>query len=464
MASNTDNRIELFEETPVPKAVAQLSIPIVIGCLVMILYNLADTFFVGMLNDPIQNAGVTLASPVLLAFNAITNLFGVGSSSLMSRSLGVKDYDTAKKTSAVAFWCAFVSAAFFSIACTIFKMPLLHMLGSTEATMKATSDYMFWTVTCGAIPSIVNMVMSYMVRSEGGALHASIGSMSGCILNIILDPFFILPWGLNMGAAGAGCATFISNMFSFGYYLVLNYVKRKSTIVCINPKMVTFDKQILGGIFSIGIPACIQNLLNVVGSTILNNKMAAYGSDPVAAMGIVQKINMIPVQIALGVSQGIMPLISYNYASRNIKRMKESYNFTVKIAMIFIVVMVICYYIGAGSIVGAFMKNDAVIAIGTKLLRGFCLGLPFMIFDFIAVGVFQATGMGKHALMFALARKIALEIPAIIILDMIFPLYGLAYSQLVAEFVLTMIAIVVISKLFKKLEQKNVTALCNKSL
>ena len=453
MASDMNNKIELFEEMPVPKAVAKLSIPVVIGSLVMILYNLADTFFVGMLNDPIQNAGVTLAAPVLLAFNAITNLFGVGSSSLMSRSLGVKDYETAKKTSAIAFWCSFVAAVIFSLACTIFKTPLLHLLGSTDATIQSTSDYMFWTVTCGAIPAIVNMVMSYMVRSEGDSLNASIGTMSGCILNIILDPIFILPWGLNMGAAGAGCATFVSNMFSFAYYMVLNYRKRNSTIVCINPKMVCFDKRIFSGIFAIGIPACIQNLLNVVGSTILNNKMAGYGSDPVAAMGIVQKINMIPVQIALGVSQGIMPLISYNYASRNIKRMKESYNFTIKIAMIFIGIMVTCYYVGASGIVSAFMKNEAVVAIGTKLLRGFCLGLPFMIYDFIAVGVFQATGMGKYALIFALARKLALEIPAIFILDMIFPLYGLAYSQLVAELILTVIAFVVIRNLFNRLEK-----------
>lgn len=455
MATNMSSKVALFEETPIPKAVAQLSIPIVIGSLVMILYNLADTFFVGMLNNPIQNAGVTLASPVLLAFNAVTNLFGVGSSSLMSRSLGVKDYETAKKTSALAFWCAFIAAALFSIAYTIFKAPLLIMLGSTDTTMQATEDYMFWTVTCGAIPAIVNMVMSYMVRSEGNSLHASIGSMSGCILNIILDPIFILPWGFNMGAAGAGCATFISNMFAFGYYLVLNYIKRKSTIVCINPKMISFDKRILGGIFAIGIPACIQNLLNVVGSTILNNKMAIYGSDPVAAMGIVQKINMIPMMISLGISQGIMPLISYNYASRNIKRMKESFSFTVKISMIFIGAMVGIYYIGAGGIVNAFMKNAEVVAIGTRLLRGFCLGLPFLVFDFISVGVFQAIGMGKNALMFALARKLLLEIPAIFILDMLFPLYGLAYSQLIAEFVLTIIAISVIRNLFKKLEASN---------
>lgn len=452
MASDMNSRVELFEETPIPKAVATLSLPIIISSLVMILYNLADTFFVGMLNDPIQNAGVTLASPVLLAFNAVTNLFGVGASSMMSRAMGCKDYETAKKTSAFAFWSALFCAIVFSVVCTIFKAPLLQLLGSDETTVQSTADYLFWAVSCGAVPSIVNVVMSYMIRSEGNALHASIGSMSGCILNIILDPIFILPWGLNMGAAGAGCATFLSNLAAFSYFLLLLYRKRENTLVCIQPKMLCFDKKVISGVFGVGIPACIQNLLNVVGMTILNNKMASYGADPVAAMGIVQKINMIPVQVAVGVSQGIMPLISYNYASKNLKRMKDGFFFTVKMSMIFIGIMVVIYYIGSGTIIGLFMNNAVIIEIGTKLLRGFCIGLPFLIFDFIAVGVFQAVGLGKYALFFAIARKILLEIPAIFILDVLFPLYGLAYAQFAAEFVLSVIAVAVILKLFKKLE------------
>ena len=454
MAEDMSSRIELFEKTPIPKAVAQLSIPVIISSLVMIVYNLADTFFVGMLNDPVQNAGVTLASPILLAFNAVTNLFGVGASSMMSRSMGCKDYETVKKTSSFAFWSSLTCAALFSLACTVFKAPLLQMLGSTPETVTSTANYMHWTVTCGAIPAIVNMVMSYMIRSEGNAMQASIGTMSGCILNIILDPIFILPWGLNMGAAGAGCATFISNTVAFIYFLVFIYRKRESTLICINPKEIRFEGRIIGGIFGVGIPACIQNLLNVVGMTIFNNKMASYGADPVAAMGIVQKINMIPMQIALGVSQGIMPLISYNYASRNIKRMKEGFYFTIKISLAFIGAMVVLYYAGAGTIINLFMKNESVVAIGTRLLRGFCLGLPFLVFDFVCVGVFQATGLGKNALFFAVARKILLEIPAIFVLDMLFPLYGLAYSQLFAEVVLSIAAIVIIGRLFKRLEAK----------
>src|SRR5699024_10747901 len=188
----------------------QLSLPIVISSLVTILYNLADTFFVGMLNNPVENAAVTLVYPVTLAFNAVNNLFGVGVSSAMSRNLGCKEYNQVRICSAFGFYGALASGLLFSLPCTVFRTPLLALLGTDAQTLDATMGYMKWTVLCGALPAILNVVQSYMVRSEGSPLHASIGTMSGCLLNIVLDPIFILPWGLNMGAAGAGLATFLS--------------------------------------------------------------------------------------------------------------------------------------------------------------------------------------------------------------------------------------------------------------
>ena len=224
----------LFEETPIPKAVATLAVPTVLSSLVMVLYNLADTYFVGMCNDPIQNAAVTLAAPVLLAFNAVNNLFGVGSSSMMSRALGCKDYETVYKSSAFGFYCALLSGVVFALLCGIFHEPLLYLLGADANTAAATGEYLKWTAVFGAVPSILNVVLAYMVRSEGSALHASIGTMSGCLLNIILDPVFILPWGLNLGAAGAGFATFLSNCGALLYFIVLLYKKEKRHL-CVPP-------------------------------------------------------------------------------------------------------------------------------------------------------------------------------------------------------------------------------------
>lgn len=446
----TDDKVLLFEKTPIPRAVAKLAVPMIFSSLVMVLYNLADTYFVGMMNDPVQNAAVTLAAPVLLAFNAINNLFGVGTSSMMSRALGRREYETVYQSSAFGFYCALAGGMLFSLLCTVCRGPLMNLLGVDRTTMSATSAYMFWTITCGAVPAILNVVLAYMVRSEGASFHASMGTMSGCLLNIVLDPIMILPQGMNMGAAGAGLATFISNCFACTYFFVLLYKKRKSTFVCINPKKFSLRREIVLGVCGVGIPASIQNLLNVTGMTILNNFTAVYGADALAAMGITQKINMVPTQIALGISQGIMPLVSYTYASRNHRRMKDAILFALKLMMPSLFAIMIGYYLGAGSLVRAFMDNESIIAYGTKFLRGYCLGLPFLCLDFVAVGVFQALGMGKNALVFAIMRKIVLEIPAILLLNALFPLYGLPYAQPVAEFILAMAAIWQLRKIFAK--------------
>ena len=445
----------LFEEIPIPKAVATLAVPTVLSSLVMVLYNLADTYFVGMCNDPIQNAAVTLAAPVLLAFNAVNNLFGVGSSSMMSRALGRKDYDTVYKSSAFGFYCALLSGILFSLLCWIFYQPLLHILGADIHTASATGAYLKWTAIFGAAPSILNVVLAYMVRSEGSALHASIGTMSGCLLNIILDPVFILPWGLNLGAAGAGLATFLSNCGALLYFVLFLYKKRGDTYVCIRPDKFTLERNIVRGVCNVGIPASIQNLLNVTGMTILNNFTSSFGADAVAAMGITQKINQVPMQIAMGLSQGIMPLVSYNYSSKNHKRMRETLSFTVKISQGFLCTVALLYFVFAGPLTRMFMDNEIIVGYGIKFLRGFCLGMPFLCMDFLAVGVFQAVGMGRYALVFAIMRKVVLEIPALYILNYVFPLYGLAYAQLTAEVVLAVVAVVVLARLFKKLDREN---------
>lgn len=450
-----NSKTELFESMPIPKAVITLSVPSVISSLVMVIYSLADTFFVGMMNDPVQNAAVTLAAPLLLAFNAVNNLFGIGSSSMMSRALGRKDYDTVYRSSAFGFYASLICSLLFSLLYGVLQSPILVMLGANAETIQATADYLFWTVLLGSAPSILNVVLAYLVRAEGSSLHASIGTMCGCLLNIVLDPIFILPWGLNLGAAGAGCATCLSNTVACLYFFVLLFVKRGKTYVCIKPSMFRPSKQIVKGVCGVGIPASIQNLLNVTGMTILNNFTSAYGSDPVAAMGIAQRVNMVPFQIAMGFSQGIMPLISYNYTSGNIKRMKKTFMFTAKISLGFILAVMLTFVVAAEPIISMFMKNESIVAYGAAFQRGFCFALPFLCIDFLALGVFQSCGMGMKSFIFAVVRKIVLEIPALFVLNWLFPLYGLAYAQFVAELILGTIAVVVLVRMFRRLEREH---------
>lgn len=447
-------KTQIFETMPIPEAAVKLGVPTVISCLVMVLYNLADTYFVGFINSPAQTAAVTYAAPVLLAFNAINNLFGTGCSSLMSRSLGSHDYDTVRRTSAFGFYSAIVCGLLFSLCSVSFQPGLLNLLGVDANAEAATKEYLFWTVALGATPAILNVVMSFMIRAEGSALHASIGAISGCVLNVILDPVFIMPWGLDMGAAGAGCATFISNCAACAYFFVFLIINRGRTFVCISPKMFGFRKAVILGVLAVGIPASIQNLLNVTGMTVLNNLSSAYGTAAVAAMGITHKVNMVPMYISMGLGQGIMPLVGYNYASGNAKRMKEATFFTLRLTVIFIVAVTALYFAFSGGIIRLFMKDAEIVAYGSRFLRGFCLGLPFLAVDFLAVGIFQALGMGKYSLIFAILRKVVLEIPALFILDKLYPLYGMAYSQLVAEFVLCIAAVILMLRVFKKAEAK----------
>ena len=443
-------KIELFENKSIPKAIMELSIPTVIGCLVMVLYNLADTYFVGRLNDPIETAAVTLVAPIILAFNAVNNLFGTGTSSVISRALGSRDYEKAKKTSAFGFYMAIFSGLLFSVAVVIFKAPLLNLLGADSSTYDATCDYLFWTVILGAVPAILNVVIGFMIRAEGLALHATIGTMSGCLLNILLDPVFILPFGLNMGAAGAGLATFISNMVACLYFIILIIVKRGKIIMTIAFSMFKPDRATVIDIFSVGIPAAIQNLLNVTGMAIINKLAAGYSTEAVDAMGITHKLAMVPMYISMGMAQGVMPLVGYNFASKNRKRMRDATVFTAKIAGGFMIIAALVMIIFSEPIVRAFMDNDSIVIHGSGFLRGFALAQPFLGVDFLAVGIFQACGYGKRTFIFAVLRKLVLEIPALIILDIIFPLTGLAYAQFVAEFVLAIVAFILLVKLMKE--------------
>ena len=214
------------------------------------------------------------------------------------------------------------------------------------------------------------------------------------------------------------------------------------------------DKVVVKEILGVGIPASIQNLLNVTGTTILNNFTAVHGASAVAAMGVAQKLTMVPTQVAMGFSQGIMPLVSYNYASGDRKRMKKAITFSSVIVVPSMLLVSLGYWFGAGPLVQSFIDDPQIIAYGARFLRGLCIGITFLCFDFLVVGVFQALGMGKNALVFAILRKLVLEIPLLYLLNALFPLYGLAYAQPVAEVILATVAVFMLQRIFQTQQPK----------
>lgn len=445
------DRTYLFEKESIPRAVVALSVPTAAASLVTVLYSLADTFFVGLANDPVQTAAVSLAAPVLLAFNAVNNLFGVGASSMMSRALGAKDMKTVARSSSFGFYGALFSSVFFSLLAVIFINPLLHLLGASDITYTPTGRYLLWTVIIGAAPAILNVVMAYLVRAEGATAHAAIGTMSGCFLNILLDPLFILVFG--MGAEGAALATLISNCVAVLYFIGYVFVRKGRTVVSLNIRLFTLKGRVPAGVFAVGIPASIQNLLNVAGQVIANNLAAGYGTEAVAAMGIGMKVAMVPMYAAQGVSQGVMPLVGYNYASGNIARMKEAIFFTAKITFGFLAVVCLAFELFPKTIVSWFIQNPETVAIGQVLLRGLSLAIPFLAMDFLAVGVFQAAGKGNLALFMAVCRKVIFEIPFMFLFDRIWPMYGLGFSQFAAEFLMTIIGTMLLIRFLHQTER-----------
>lgn len=446
------SREELFEKIPVWNAIFTLTIPMIIGSLISMIYNLSDTYFVGMLEDPIQNAAVTLVAPAMTLFYAGTNLFGVGASSLMSRSLGVKDYEKVKRAATTGIYFGFLFAVLLSAVVLIFNGPTLSILGTDAETYEATKQYMFWTVGLGSVPAICSIMFGFLLRAEGQAMQASIGQMSGCVLNIILDPFFILPFGLNKGVVGAGIATFIGNCVACMYFLILLWVKRNTTCITLQPKYFTPKKEIMKEIFAVGIPGVFQNNLNVISMTLLNNLAAGYGANAVAAIGIANKINQLPIQIIFGFSQGVMPLIGYNYAAKNHPRMKETIKKTFIVTLSSLGAVLILFNVAGEPIIRLFMDNDEIVRVGGRFLSGFGISLPFMCIDFMVVGISQSFGMGRHALVFSFLRKAFFEIPFLLILNACFQVYGIAYAQCSSEILMAVIAGFVLLSLMKKTE------------
>lgn len=252
-----DNRlsqreVEIFETMSVPKAVAALAVPTVISQIIAMVYNLADTWYIGQLNDTNMMAAVTLIFPVFLMLSALANLFGIGGASLLSRSLGEHNYARVREAGASSAWMAVAATLAYSLVTMIWRVPLLRMLGADDGTIDYASGYLFWTVAVGALPTVMNMVLAHLIRSEGASREASFGMSFGGLLNMLLDPFFIYDWGLGLKMEGAAIATCISNIAATSYLLYYLFRTRRENVISLSPKYFRFKRSVAGEIFFCG--------------------------------------------------------------------------------------------------------------------------------------------------------------------------------------------------------------------
>lgn len=450
---------EVFERMPVPKALATLAIPTIISQLITMIYNLADTFFIGLAKNPSMTAASSVAFTLVFMMNALPNLFGVGGGSLISRLLGEKKDEDAGGVASFSFYMTLLCALVYSIIVLVFMDPILRMLSATDSMMLYARQYAIWVVVIGAVPATLSMTMAQLLRSEGFASKASFGLGLGGVLNIALDPLFmfvILEPGNEV--KGAAIATTLSNVVVLVYYIVNYFVIKNRTVISLNPKRALLKSRYIKSVFAVGIPSALGSLLACVANIVINNLAANYkdivpGVDdvPVASIGIAKKIDMLPMNVGFGLCQGMMPLVAYNFASGDHKRMRAVARSARNAAMIFAAFCILLFQLLAPSIAGIFNGEPNTKAMSADFLRILCLSVPFMLFNLQISFTFQAMGMGKQSLVLSSLRQGVVNIPLLLIMDHFFGLYGIVWTQLISDIITGIISYIVYRHSLKKL-------------
>ncbi|HJB19165.1 MAG TPA: MATE family efflux transporter [Candidatus Bariatricus faecipullorum] len=423
---------ELFETAPVPRAVATLAIPTIISQVVTMIYNLADTFFIGQIGNPYMVAAVSLVSPWFNLLTALGNLFGLGGSSLISRLLGAKQEKDIKYVSAFSIWGGAAVTLLFSIGTYLARRPLLTFLGASPDTYGFAESYLFWVVVLGGVPTMVSLTMGHLLRSEGHARPASAGMMFGGILNVVLDP--VLIFGFDMGVAGAAIATAFSNAASVVFF-VIQYIRLgKKSAVSLHPRYFTF--RFVGQIFSVGLASALATALGNASNMVIVRLASGYGDIPVAAYGIVKRIDQVPLNVSMGLCQGFMPLVGYNYASGDYKRMRAVSFFSWKTALVMSACFVACFAIFAPQILHLFIPEAETSALGASFLRIACLAVPLTSVNFLISYTLQAMGKGVQSAALTFGRQGLLNIPLLILMNLVVGLYGMIWTQLVVEVIM----------------------------
>ncbi len=440
-----DQKSELFQNAPISKAVCQMAVPTVISSLVLVVYNMADTFFIGQTHDALQVAAVSLTNAVFVMYMAIAQLLGIGGSAVISILLGQNEEEKAKNASVFCFYSSLIFGVISGVLIILFMDPLLSILGSNEATYQFSKDYLYY-IALGAPFILLANTFGHAVRGEGASKASMVGGMIGTIVNIVLDPIFIL--GFGMGTAGAAIATVLGNVFGCVYYIY--YLTRKSSCMSLNIKYLKNSKRTARRILSVGFPAGISSALMSIATILLNNSLVPYGDTAVAAMGIVTKIYLFIVFVHMGVSNGIQPLLGYCYGAWNRNRFMGILKFSGVVTLICGSILTAVYIIFSRQILGLFIDDQEVIQYGVPMLIATSLAGPILGLMFLSINSMQALDLPLPATILSLCRQGLFFIPLLFMLNKAFGLNGINYTQTVSDYLAIIIALVMLVLSIKK--------------
>lgn len=433
-AKSRASQEDVFQSLPVPTALRNMIVPAISSQLIVLIYNMADTFFVGKTNNPYMVAGTSLILPVFNITLCLAGLAGIGGGSLISRLLGQGQEEEARRVSAFSLYLGLAIAALFAVGIAVFMEPVLGLLGAGENTYAYARQYALCVIVIGGIPTVLSNVLANLIRSIGRSREASAGIILGGLLNIALDPLFmfvILPHGQEV--LGAGLATCLSNCTAFLFFVAVLLRMGKGAVVTFSPKGGLPRRGSIAAVFGVGVPSAIATFLFDLDYVIIDKLMVSYDDLALAAVGIVLKVERFPLNVGIGICQGMMPLVAYNYSAGNKQRMEDTIRLARRLGLTIAAISILLYEVFAVQFSHLFIADTQTVELASQFLRIRVLATPLMFLSFFTVYLFQAFGKGQISLFLGVTRWLAFNIPMLFLLDAIFGMFGIVWSQATAD-------------------------------
>ena len=421
---------DLFAHAPIKKVYFKLAFPVVLGMITTMIYNLADTMFVAKTGDTNLVAAVTIGAPLFNFIIAVSDIFGLGGSSVISRLFGEKKYDLSKHASSFCLYISIITGIVLTIILLAFERPILYLLGARASTYGDAADF-YRIIALGAVFILFSLVPQNLIRTEGLAMQAMIATMTGTILAIILDPIFLFV--LKMGATGVGIANILGYVLTD--ILLIYFTLHNAKYINLNPRLMKIDGKTIKDIFLIGIPGSITNFAQSFGMALLNSSLAVYGASQVAAMGITQKIYNIVILVIVCFTFGGQPLIGYNYGAKNWKRLKDILRFDILVQVVYAAVISVVLIIFARPIIALFMNQANIINVGSYMLIACLITTPLVGMILVYTTVFQSVGNAWAAFIMAISRQGVIYWLAMEIMHRVIGYHGIIWAQAVTDII-----------------------------
>ncbi len=447
-AAAREARRRMMLEDPIVRILPIVALPMVLSTLIDSFYNLADTYFVSTLGTA-ATAAVGVNNSLMHFIRSLGLGFGMGAASYISRLLGAKRDEEASRVASTTVFTAMGFVSLLGALAFLFRGPLVMLLGATENVRPYSVEYATYILL--AVPFTVGEIcFSQTLRAEGSTTYSMFGMVSGCVVNLLLDPLFIFVF--RWGVAGAAAATALSKVVSF--LVLLSPFLRGKSLIRISPQLFTPRWSIYQEVARMGLPTFLRSSLMSVSSVITNKYASSYGDSALAAVSVSNRVMMFVGSMVMGFGQGFQPIAGYCFGARNFKRVRHAFWLTSLIGLCICLVFGSLLFIYAPAVIGLFTTDDSeILRIGTYMVRVQCVALPFHVWVMIINGIFQATGRPLGATVLGLSRQVLCLIPAMIVLNTLFGLNGLMNAQAAADCLTMVIAVPLLIVIMRKLRQ-----------